>query len=279
MTDLMGIQSNIQLLRTLSNDLAGYLYSLPDEVWRDARSYGSGCEQWNIADVVSHLILESQANYQSIERALKGQTSPPMGYHHLKGEEYLERVISVRIAFHEDVFPEFNTSCRRLNTLIASLNPEAYRDPAWHSRTIMPISRLIEHRILELALHGRDIEYGFNRQAQLNTRVESFLKKTMKSWLSIMFRSSTRLTVPIIYRFDLTDSPEDGHDIVINGEEFNIMPSTQNTATVTFHLSTNVYILFLMSRLPFSRSVRRGYLTFDGEERIASEFNNWFIPL
>ena len=94
-----------------------------------------------------------------------------------------------------------------------------------------------------------------------------------------MFRSSTRLTVPIIYRFDLTDSPEDGHDIVINGEEFNIMPSTQNTATVTFHLSTNVYILFLMSRLPFSRSVRRGYLTFDGEERIASEFNNWFTPL
>ena len=279
MTNLAGIQSNIQLVRSLSNDLAGYLYSLPDEVWRNASSYGSACELWKIADVVSHLILESQANYQSIERALKGQTSPPMGYHHLKGEEYLEQVTSIRIAYHEDVFPEFNTSCRRLNTLISSLNPESYVDPVWHRRSVMPIYRLIEHRILELALHGWDITYGFNRQAQLTKQAKSFLKRTMKLWLNMMFRGSTPLVVPIIYRFDLTDSPEDCYDIVINGEGFNIISCTDNKATVTFHVSTNDYILFLTSRLPFMRSVRRGYITFEGEEGVASEFTDWFMPL
>ena len=279
MTNADSVRSHIQLVRELSNELAAYLYSLPDDVWRDAERYASACDQWKMADVVSHLILEGQANFQSIERSLKGHTSQPMGYHHLEGREKVDRVISVRVAYDEDLFPEFNTSCRRLNSLLASLGPEQYDSPTWHVQSVMPISQLIEHRIVELAVHGWDVRYGLDRSARMSKKAVPFLIGWMERRLRTGFEKSEVTENSVVYRFRLNNPVTKSYDVAISGGDIRLHPSDDADANVTFHCDIDTYILFLMGRLPFARSVRRGRLSFDGDEALASRFIDWFKPL
>ena len=279
MTEPDEVKSHIQLMRDLSNELAAYLYTLPDDVWRDAERYASACDQWKMADVVSHLILEGQANFQSIERALKGHTSPPMGYHHLEGQEKVDRVRLVRVAYDEDLFPEFNTSCRRLNSLLASLGPDQHHTPTWHVQSVMPVSELIEHRIVELAVHGWDVRYGLDRSAGMSQKAVPFLIGWMERWLPTAFQRGNDTEKPIVYRFRLNDPVTESCDVVIRDGKIQIQSSDDAEASVTFHCDTDTYILFGMGRLPFARSVRRGRLSFDGDEALASKFTEWFKPI
>ena len=69
----MSPEQKVQMVRALSNDLAGFMYTLPEEVWRDADVYGSACDQWNMADVVAHLIDVAITFTMSIERAIGGK--------------------------------------------------------------------------------------------------------------------------------------------------------------------------------------------------------------
>ena len=63
------------------------------------------------------------------------------------------------------------------------------------------------------------------------------------------------------------------------GDDFSLQPSDGADADVTFSGDTDTYILFGMGRLPFARSVRRGRLSFDGDEKLASQFMDWFGPV
>jgi len=279
MTDPERIAGHIQLIRELSNDLASYLHSLPDDVWRNADQYASGCDRWKMADVVTHLIWNALSYTIGIPPAIEGRTVPPMGYVPLQGQEEVERIISLRFAYDEDLFPEFNASCRGLNTLLASLQPDDYQACAWHPRGTVSVSRLIEHRLLELAVHGWDIRYGLDRSATLNQKALPFLTDWMGQWLSAVFEKNDSLETPISYRFHLNDPITESYDVVVAGDDFRLQRSDQSKADVTFHCDTDTYLLLSMGRLPFARSVRRGRLSFEGNEERASAFTKWFRPL
>ena len=77
MVDAGEIKVRIQLIRDLSNELAAFFYSLPDNVWRDPEQFGSPCQEWMVADVVTHLIQVGDMFFQSVTRALDGDTKPP----------------------------------------------------------------------------------------------------------------------------------------------------------------------------------------------------------
>ena len=154
------VKAHVQLVRELSSELAAYLYTLPDDVWRYAEQYGSPCEHWKVADVVTHLISGASTYSLSLSRAIKDETSPPMGYRQRSAEEVLESLVSLRISYYDDLFPEFNASCRRINTLLIDLKPDDYEKSVWHPLTVIPISRLIDYRILELAVHGWGCRYA-----------------------------------------------------------------------------------------------------------------------
>ena len=115
MTGTSGVQKNIDVVRTLSNEMAAFLNGLPADVWKDADRFASGCEGWKVGDVISHLIDQANQTTLSIERALRGSTSPPLGYKTVTADESDQRLQELRVAFDEDMFPEFNASCLRLN--------------------------------------------------------------------------------------------------------------------------------------------------------------------
>ena len=275
----MSAEQNIQTVRVLSNDLAGFLYTLPEDVWRDADVYASACDQWNMADVVAHLIDVAITFTMSIERAVAGSVSPPMGYRSRTSEEYLQSVISLRDAYGEDLFPEFNTSCLRLNRLIMGLEPDQHGLPAWHPFAVMTVERLIELRAMELAVHGWDVRYGIDRSAQINPVAIPFLKGRVHRWLRGGFRPQPETASEIKLRFALTDTEDEAHDLTIRPDAFSLDAadrSADTDADAILELDSSSYILFLMGRLPLRRSVRRGRIALQGDQSLAERFSERF---
>ena len=273
----MSVEKKIQIIRALSNDLAGFLHTLPEDVWRDADVYGSACDKWNMADVVAHLIDVANTFTMSIERAVNGNVSPPMGHRQLTSEEWVQSVISLRDAYGEDLFPEFNTACLRLNRLIVELEPDQYELPAWHPFRVMTVERLIELRAMELAIHGWDVRYGIDRSAAINPIAVPFLKGWVNRWLRACFRPRPKSGPNARLRFILTDAGDESYDLTVGTDDFSLDASDQSVEVdATLELDSSSYILFLMGRLPLRRSVRRGRIALHGDQPLAEQFPTWF---
>ena len=160
-------KGRVNLVRELSNGLAAHIHTLPDDVWRNAAQYGSPCAGWKLADVITHLVAGANMLSLSIARALKSQTGPPMGYRRLTGEDVTADLVSLRDTYDEDLFPEFNASCRRLSNVLVAVDAGGMDAPAFHPAGVMPVSRLVDIRALELAVHGWDIRYTLDRSSTL----------------------------------------------------------------------------------------------------------------
>ena len=275
--DMPDTRGNIQTVRALSNDLAAFLNGLPEGIWRDPDSYASACEGWSVADVVTHLIQIATLKTLSVERALNGDVSPPMGYRRMDADERQRSLTALRDAFHEDIFPEFNVSCLRFNRLIASLAPDQYDLPAWHPAATMTVSRLIGLRLMELAVHGWDIRYGFDRSAAINPVALPFMKGWIPNWLRAGFRRPRDLERPITLRFALTDSAGEMLDLAIRPDAFALSAANPDAnADATISLDSSAYILFLMGRIPVRRAIRRRRIAVEGDQSAAERFGEWF---
>ena len=259
--------------------MAAYLHILPRDVWRYADRYPSACEGWNMADVVAHLIQEAITSTLSVHRALQGDTSAPIGYRPLTEAEHTVQVAGLREAYDEDLFAEFNVSCKRLNTALSSLGPAEYAVGAWQSQCVQPLSLLIENRLVELAVHGWDVRYGLERTAKLSPLALPFLREWVRRWYGRAFKRGDRLESPIRYRFEPEGDAAEGPEIVISGDGIAVSGQTAGDADVTFRGDEDTCILFSLGRLPFARSVRRGRLSFEGDEALAAGFVDWFRPL
>ena len=282
MADPATVRQNIQAVRALSNDLAGFLHTLPNDVWRDPDTYASACAGWKVADVVTHLIAIAGMKTMSIQRALRGDSSPPMGYRPRSAEERFQELIGLREAYYEDIFYEFNASCLRLNSLLVSLEPDQYDLPAWHPAAVMGVSRLIELRVMELAVHAWDIRYGFDRNVGINPVAIPFLKGWLPNWLRASFRPPADMEDGATLRFDLTDSDGEAYDLKVRPDSFSLEPadiSAHTDPAAAISLDTSAYILFLMGRVNLRRSVRRRQIALDGDMETAAKFSEWFVGI
>lgn len=278
MADPATVRQNIQTIRALSNDLAGFLHTLPDDVWRDPDIFASACADWKVADVVTHLITIAGMKTMSIQRALRGNASPPMGYRRRSADERLEELVNLREAYYEDIFYEFNASCLRLNSLLVGLEPDQYELPAWHPARVMDVSRLIELRVMELSVHAWDIRYVFDRSARINPVAIPFLKGWLPNWLRASFRKPVDIEGSVTLRFDLTDSDGEAHDLRVRADSFALETADLTSdADVTVSLDSSAYILFLMGRVNLRRSVRRRQIGLDGDMEVAAKFSEWFV--
>ena len=276
MSDAQQVKERIQLVRDLSNEMAAYLHTLPDNIWRDPDVYASACEGWKIADVITHLILGANVFGLSITNAVRGVVEPPMGWSPPSSpEQGMERLVDTRNAIHEDLFYDFNASCKRFNTILLELEEASYSLPTWHPYFVISVGRLIDIRASELAIHLWDIRYPIDRSAGLSDRATPFLLDFVWRWLRSGFQKTDPLDKPILYRFDLTDA-DGGYDVTVLGDNFKHAPSDDSPADVVFGCDTDTYILYCYGRLQLRRSVRRGRIALSGDEALAAQFTDWF---
>ena len=67
----------------------------------------------------------------------------------------------------------------------------------------MPASEYVELRIQELAIHDYDIRSSFQSDARLDPESVPILLDMTPRWLRMCFRPSERLTMPVVYRFNV----------------------------------------------------------------------------
>ena len=276
MTDSKVVKERIQLVRGLSNNLAAFFQTLPDDVWRNAEQFGSACENWKLADVIGHLVLDGISLALSITRARTGNLGPPMGYHADTEEENVLAAISFRDVVYDELFAEFNATSRRLNMLFLDMGDGHYDDDVWQPMGVVPSHQLVDRRLRELAVHGWDIRYGLDRSAELGDEVLPFLKSQLNDWLRCRLDQHGAHETSSVYRFALDGDDGDSYDILLNGKGVDIEPAGDRKPDVTFRCDANTYVLFLMGRLPFSRAVRRGRISFEGDEILARQFSSIF---
>ncbi|MDP6455033.1 MAG: maleylpyruvate isomerase family mycothiol-dependent enzyme [SAR202 cluster bacterium] len=274
MPDSRSVQENIGIVRALSNETAAFLHSLPADVWRDPDRFASGCQNWKVGDVIAHLVDHANRTTLSIERALRGSVAPPPGYRPLTPEEADQQLVELRTAYDEDLFPEFNASCLRLNRLLVGLEAEQYDLEAWHPGGIRSAARLIEYRALELSIHEWDAQYAFDRQASLSLSAIPFLMGWVEQWLRAAFQGADDLASSVRLRFDIDSS--ESYDLTIENSSFSLGHSAFDDADVTLALSASDYILALTGRLPVRRLARRGRIQVDGNAELAYQLTDWF---
>ena len=269
-------QELVRLVRGLSNELAAFLHTLPDDIWRDAERYPSGCEQWRLADVVTHLNYGALGNAIVVRRALRGELSPPMSYRPLYGAGGVEHIIDLRQAYGEDLVAEFNATCKELNGLFTTLSPDQFGAKAWATDGESSIAALVGDRIVELAVHGWDIRYAFDRAAPLSPQAMPFVADWVERGLAARLRDCDE---PATYRFVIENAPAKSRDLVVSEGTFRIDAPSGHEADVTFRCDHDAYLLLLLGRLPFDRSVRRGRLSLEGDKHLATRFADLFEPL
>ncbi len=73
---MAAIHQRVALMRSLAERIQAFLAGLSQEDWRRP----SACEDWEVRDVIGHLIGGAERQVESLRRGLAGDSAPPAGF-------------------------------------------------------------------------------------------------------------------------------------------------------------------------------------------------------
>ena len=109
----MGVESRFELVRSESEQLKRYLYSLPPDAW----SRPGACHRWEVRDVVAHLAGGAEFYAAMISRGMQGDSSPPNGLPAaggVNGVSFAETIAQRAISLREQLTDPFALYLRGL---------------------------------------------------------------------------------------------------------------------------------------------------------------------
>ena len=271
------IASRIALIRGLSDRLRGFLAGLPQEEWAQP----SACALWEVRDVVAHVTSGAGRQLESMRRGMAGDSSPPPGFESvdLKGlsASNVMRDIALRKELGEQLLPTFVARHEELTGLLDSFSAKGRDTPCWHARKgSMPAEEYVDLRVQELAIHDWDIRSGVDAGARLDPESVPVLLDIALSWLRASFRPGPTLDTPAVFRFEVTAPAASGHEVVVMGDSFRVVPAGGSKAGVVVRCDADSYLLYLYGRLTAAAGVAAGRLSVDGDASLLQRFEEWF---
>src|SRR5207302_8518428 len=114
----------VKVLQAESERIKQYLHALPPA----ALSKPSACTQWQVQDVIAHLVGVAETYANSVSRGLQGDTAPlpgrlPAGQATaaVSAESIAQRSIAARKSFGDQLLATVDAAHNRLNSLLAGL--------------------------------------------------------------------------------------------------------------------------------------------------------------
>ena len=131
----------VMLLQAESSRIKQYLRTLPPDAW----DRPSTCTQWQVRDVVAHLVGVAEVYADFVARGIQGDHTPPpgwlpagMGSAMAGAERTAQLSIAERERLGDQVLAAYDAADDRLNRLLAGLSPQDRARP-WQE--VRPLSR------------------------------------------------------------------------------------------------------------------------------------------
>jgi uncharacterized protein (TIGR03083 family) len=274
----------LQVLQSESERIKQYLHALPPE----ALSKPSACTQWQVQDVIAHLIGVAETYASSVSRGLQGDTGPlpgrlPAGQATaaLSAESIAQRSIAARQTLGDQLLSTFDATNDRLNSLLAGLEPAQRSIPCYHPGGIVKAQNFMDLRLKELAVHEWDIRAALEPETHVSpasipaimTTISESIASGSLRWA---FWVGPYLTTPVRYHFVVTGLGPSKSDIVVEGNTLRMDDAGETSPRVTMRCDTETYVLLVYGRLDLEAALASGRLMIEGDRELALAFGRWF---
>ena len=263
-------------IRAESKRIEQFLSDLSPEDWQ----HPSQCEQWQVADVVAHLIEDQHA--ERMTRGLQGDLTPSGFVPNMTLNEddlrksVAQHPISLRRRLGDGLLAAFCAENDRVDKILAGLQPEDWETLCYHPRQPEPIRTIIDIRLRELAVHGWDIRASFDPQASLSEEALPLLLQAIPRVVRRVFRPDANRTRAVRHRFHMTEPVSATTDILLNADGASVASDRQTEADVIFHCDMSTAMLVLFRRLPLADAIADGRLHVEGKPELAAAFAQSF---
>lgn len=269
-----------QLVRQEAQQLKEFLASIPPT----ALSLPSACDQWQVGDVIAHIIFGLEHWCDSISRALTADTTPNKAFSwpgsRYPTEENAADAIARRKRLGKDILPTFFRWIDGLDELLGQMGPEDWGRPVWHrSDGIMPLHTYLNSMVRTFSIHGWDIRSALDPEAGLSNECIPDLVEHIHKWLALCFQPTLHLVKAIRYRFQLTGAVTSCRDVVIEGDKFREEVDAEGPAHVTISCDSGAYVLMMYGRKRLKDMIARGQVKLVGDSGVATKFEQWFKPV
>ncbi len=270
--------SLLQVAQSEAAQLTQYLQTLTPDAWRQP----SACAEWNVGDVVGHLIWGFQLFTDSTRRALQGDTSPPQGFPPVganaatAGTFYTQNAIDLHQRLGDALLPTFISSLEKLRQTFDALTDDDWDVRGYHPATLFPAWAFLNAQITELAMHGWDIRSRF--EPERNTYFSdgslsvfmATLPRLIGSWV---FRPGPHSpVVPTVYRFVVSGAVDTTQTLIIDGDRCRVKTDDPTAAHLTVYCDTETYVLYMHGRLPLAAAVEQDRMRAEGSDEQAADY-------
>lgn len=274
----------VQVLHTESERIKQYIHTLPSA----ALTQSSACTEWQVQDVIAHLIGVADTYASSITRGLQGDTGPlpgrlPAGQSTASSAaaRIAQGSIAARQALGETLLATYDAANDRLNALLAGLESAQHAIPCYHPGGIVQAQQFMDLRLKELALHEWDIRAGLAPDAPLAAACLPAILTTISDSIASgslrwAFWSGPHRAVPVRYRFLMTGPGPRQTDVVVDGSTLRMEDAAGTTAQVVLRCDTATYVLLVYGRLNMEAALASGQLVVEGDRDLAVAFGQWF---
>ena len=271
------IEHRVAVAKRLANNIRDYLDDLTPQQWE----LPSACAEWQVQDVVSHLIGGAERQAESMKRGLAGDSNPPVGFVPPQPAELsaanARRDIARRNEMSGHFLESFDVSYQKLHQEFDEFSDVSWDTLCWHVRRgAMTAASYVELRIQELALHDFDIRSAFQPDAGLDPDSVPVLLDMTPRWLGMCFRPSEKLSKPVVYGFDVDETQS---QLIVTGDAFELRPDAALEPDLSLSANGEQYLLFTYGRLTAEDGIHLGRLSVTGEISHLDQFEAWFKGL
>ena len=274
----------VQLLQSESERIQHDLQALPADAW----SRPSICPEWQVQDIVAHLVSVAEFYADNIARGIQNDTSAPAGRPpagainaEAAAPAIAQRSIEARKSLGDRLLPTFEATSTHLTQSLAGLTPQEQGKPCYHPGGIVEAQQFIGLRLKELALHEWDIRASLESDphlspASLPAILEVISESIASGSLRWAFWSGPTRSSPVRYRFVIAGDGPGKSDLVIDGNTVRMDDAGDTQADVTFRCDTETYVLLVYGRLNLDEAFASGRLIAEGDDELARLFGQWF---
>ena len=271
------IEQQVELVKTLVNEIRSNTAALT----ADQLARPSARADWQVQDVLSHLIGGADRQADSIRRGRAGDPGPAPGFtpmdNNAMSANNAQRDVQRREQLGDGLLSAFDTAYAGLQQQIDGIGPNDWETPCWHIRRgAISAADYLELRIQELAIHDWDMRHGLEDSPQLNADCVSTLLSATPKWLGMCFRPGEKLDTPVAYEFDLAPPHETSIIVRVAGDSFDFPTEDEAPERWTVCAEAPAFLLFIYGRITGREAIEAHEFAITGDPALLDRFESWF---